>query len=167
MTKSLVDLKKTILLVEDNPDDVELTLRALRKNDILNEVAVARDGQEALDYVFSTGCYQGSANPVPSLILLDLKLPRIDGLEVLKRLRQDARTRLVPVVILSSSTEDSDLVRGYEYGANSYVHKPVDFSEFVEAARALGLYWLSLNMSAPCAGGNHKGEAMQMRSGKA
>jgi two-component system, response regulator len=146
--------KKLILLVEDNPDDVELTLRALKKSNILNEVIVARDGQQALDYMFGAGEYAGQHNPVPKLILLDLKMPRVDGIEVLRALRTESRTCFVPVVILTSSTEEQDLMRCYQLGANSYVHKPVDFSEFTDATRALGLYWLALNVIPRCA--NHQ-----------
>lgn len=135
-----------ILLVEDNPDDETLTRRALKKNNIGNEVVVARDGAEALDYLFGTGAYEGrDLNEMPQVILLDLKLPKVDGLEVLKRLRGDERTSLLPVVILTSSKEQQDLVDGYGYGANSYIRKPVDFAQFVEAVRQLGLYWLVLN----------------------
>ena len=137
---------KTILLVEDNPDDVELTLRALNKNNILNEVTVARDGQQALDYFFGVGA---SENVAPSVILLDLKLPRIDGLEVLRRIRADPRTCLQPIVILTSSKEEQDIVSSYRLGANSYISKPVDFDQFVEAIRQLGLYWLVLNEPTP------------------
>ncbi len=137
---------KIILLVEDNPDDEALTLRALRKNNILNEVTVARDGQEALDYFFAEGA---SSNPAPAVVLLDLKLPKIDGLEVLRRIRADQRTGLQPIVILTSSKEEQDIVSGYRLGANSYIRKPVDFSQFMEAIRQLGLYWLVLNESAP------------------
>ncbi len=141
---------KTILLVEDNPDDEALTLRALKKNNILNEVIVARDGAEALDYLFGTGAYAGRDTTVmPAVILLDLKLPKIDGLEVLRRLRADKRTRLLPVVILTSSKEEQDLINGYSLGANSYVRKPVDFVKFIEAVRQLGLYWLVLNEAPP------------------
>lgn len=137
---------RSILLVEDNPDDEELTLRALRKNNIKNEVVVARDGAEALEYLFGEGKYKGrDLSQMPQVILLDLKLPKIDGLGVLQRLRADERTRLMPVVILTSSKEDNDLMQGYSLGANSYVRKPVDFGEFMEAVRQLGLYWLVLN----------------------
>jgi CheY-like chemotaxis protein len=145
--------KKVILLVEDNPDDVELTLRALKKNNILNEVVVARDGAEALDYLFGTGVYPGrDLNNMPQVVLLDLKLPKIDGLEVLKRLRADERTKLLPVVILTSSKEEKDVVNGYKLGANSYIRKPVDFNQFTEAVRQLGLYWLILNEPPPVTG---------------
>ncbi len=136
----------TILLVEDNPDDQKLTLRALRKNNIANDVVIAEDGVQALDYLFGTGQFAGrEVNDRPALVLLDLKLPRVDGLTVLGRIRADERTRTVPVVVLTSSAEEQDLVKSYELGVNSYVRKPVDFSEFVEAARQLGLYWLLLN----------------------
>lgn len=141
---------KIILLVEDNPDDIALTLRALNKNRIANEVAVAHDGVEALDYLFGTGQHAGrDVTQVPAIVLLDLKLPKLDGLEVLRRLRADARTKLVPVVILTSSKEEQDLVGGYALGANSYIRKPVDFSQFTEAIRQLGLYWLVLNEAPP------------------
>lgn len=140
--------EKVILLVEDNPDDVVLTLRALKKNNIMNQVVVAKDGVEALDYLFGTGRYEGrDVNDRPQIILLDLKLPKVDGLEVLKRLREDERTRLLPVVILTSSKEQHDLIEGYSLGANSYIRKPVDFNQFIEAVRHLGLYWLVLNVS--------------------
>jgi two-component system response regulator len=141
---------KVILLVEDNPDDEELTLMALQKNNILNEVVVARDGVEALDYLFGDGANSFMHRRVlPTLILLDLKLPRVDGLEVLKRIRADDRTRTLPVVVLTSSREDSDLLESYALGCNSYVRKPVDFAQFVEATRQLGLYWLLLNECPP------------------
>jgi two-component system response regulator len=142
--------EKTILLVEDNPNDEELTLRAFRKNNIKNGVVVVRDGVEALDYLFATGPYEGrDAADLPQVVLLDLKLPKVDGLEVLRRIRADERTKLLPVVILTSSREEHDLVEGYRLGANSYVRKPVNFDEFIEAARHLGLYWLLLNERPP------------------
>lgn len=142
--------EKVILLVEDNPDDVELTLRAFKKNNILNRVIVARDGAEALDYLFLTGRYAGrDAEETPIVVLLDLKLPKIDGLEVLRRVRQNERTQLLPVVILTSSLEEQDLIKGYSLGANSYVRKPVDFEHFSEAVRHLGLYWLLWNEPPP------------------
>ena len=139
---------KLILLVEDNPDDVTLTLRALKKNNLLNEVVVARDGVEALDFLFNEGEYSdNSSDLLPELILLDLKLPKVDGLEVLKRIRAGERTKLLPVVILTSSNEQSDIISGYELGVNSYIRKPVDFEQFIEAVRQLGLYWLVLNQT--------------------
>ena len=142
-----------ILLVEDNPDDEILTLRALKKNNIKNEVTVARDGVEALDFLFGTGTYEGrDLIEMPEVILLDLKLPRIDGLEVLRRIREAERTRLLPVVVLTTSTEDQDRLRSYDLGANSYVRKPVDFQEFIGAVGQLGLYWLVLNQAAPGGG---------------
>ncbi len=141
---------KIILLVEDNPDDEALTLRALKKNNILNEVVVAHDGAEALDFLFATGPYTGrDIHIMPQIILLDLKLPKIDGLEVLRRLRADSRTKLLPTIILTSSSEEADIINGYHLGANSYVRKPVDFAQFVEAVRQLGLYWLVLNEAPP------------------
>ncbi len=139
-----------ILLVEDNADDEALTIRALKKNQIVNEVVVTRDGAEALDYLFCEGAYaHRNAREIPQVVLLDLKLPKIDGLGVLQRIRADARTKLLPVVILTSSIEEQDRMKGYGLGANSYVRKPVDFTEFVEAARQLGLYWLVLNEPPP------------------
>lgn len=141
---------KIILLVEDNPDDEALTLRALKKNNIRNQVVVARDGVEALDYLFATGSYTGrEARAKPQVILLDLNLPKLDGLEVLRRIRADERTRLLPVVILTSSKEERDRIEGYSQGANSYIRKPVDFGQFTEAVRHLGLYWLVLNEPPP------------------
>ena len=142
--------KKIILLVEDNPDDELLAIRALEKNNIMNEVVVARDGAEALDYLFGTGAYAGrDLSVMPQIILLDLKLPKIDGLEVLRRLRNDERTKLLPVVVLTSSKEERDLTESYSLGANSYIRKPVNFAQFTEAIRQLGLYWLVLNESPP------------------
>ena len=141
---------KVILLVEDNPDDEALTLRALKKNHVLNEVVVVRNGLEALDYLFATGAYADrDRRVIPQLILLDLKLPKIDGLEVLRRIRADDRTRLLPVVILTSSDEERDVIAGYKLGANSYVRKPVEFTQFAEAVRQLQLYWLVLNEVLP------------------
>jgi CheY-like chemotaxis protein len=142
--------ERTILLVEDNPDDELLAVRALRKNKIMNKVVVKRDGAEALEYLFGTGPYEGrDMTDVPQVVLLDLKLPKVDGLEVLKRLRNDERTKLLPVVILTSSKEEGDLTASYRLGANSYIHKPVDFAQFTEAVRQLGEYWLILNESPP------------------
>jgi two-component system response regulator len=140
---------KLILLVEDNPDDVALTLRALMKNNISNKIVVACDGVEALDHLFGTGAYAGQDIVLPQLILLDLKLPKLDGFEVLKKLRAASRTRFLPVVILTSSKEQQDIADGYGLGANSYIRKPVDFQQFVEAVRQLGVYWLILN-EKPC-----------------
>lgn len=138
--------KKWILLVEDNPDDEELTKRAIRKNNILNELVVTRDGAEALDFLFGSGEYDGrDTGDLPTVVLLDLKLPKIDGLEVLRRLREDERTALVPVVILTSSKEEQDIATGYKLRCNSYIRKPVDFVQFSEAVQNLGLYWLLLN----------------------
>ncbi|MGH7411492.1 MAG: response regulator [Candidatus Methylomirabilis sp.] len=142
--------KKVILLVEDNPDDEALTLRALEKNHIKNEVVVARNGVEALDYLFATGAYASrETSLMPQVVLLDLKLPKLDGLEVLRRIRADARTKLLPVVILTSSNEEKDLTASYSLGANSYIRKPVDFAQFTDAVRHLGLYWLVLNEVSP------------------
>lgn len=139
-----------ILLVEDNPDDEALTIRALKKNNIGNKVVVARDGAEALDFLFFTGAFADrDPRDVPQVILLDLKLPKVDGLEVLRQIRADERTHLLPVVILTSSKEEQDRLKGYSLGANSYVRKPVDFNQFVEAVRQLGLYWLILNEAPP------------------
>jgi two-component system, response regulator len=137
---------RAILLIEDNPDDEDLALRALRKHNITNHVVVCHDGAEALDFVFGTGKYAGrDPSDFPAVTLLDLKLPKVDGLTVLQRIREDERTRLMPVVILTSSNQDEDRVKGYALGANSYVRKPVEFERFLEAVRQLGLYWLLLN----------------------
>jgi CheY-like chemotaxis protein len=141
---------KVILLVEDNADDELLTLRALKKNNIRNEVVVARDGSEALEYLFGTGIHSGrDLQVMPQIILLDLKLPKVDGFEVLKQIRSSELTKLLPVVILTTSNEDQDRVRGYGLGANSFVRKPVEFEKFIDAVRQLGLYWLILNEPAP------------------
>ena len=139
-----------ILLVEDNPDDEALTTRALKKANLRNAIVVARDGVEALDYLFGTGAHAGrDANALPQVVLLDIKLPKIDGLEVLRRLRADERTALLPVVILTSSSEEQDMIDGYRLGANSYVRKPVDFGHFADAVRQLGLYWVLVNELPP------------------
>jgi CheY-like chemotaxis protein len=143
----------TILLVEDNPDDVALTVRALQKHRLVNKIAVAHDGVEALDYLFGSGAYANQPVEQPQVVLLDLKLPKLDGHEVLRRIRSDPRTRHLPVVILTSSSTDEDVVRGYDLGANSYVRKPVDFVQFSEAARQIGLYWLLVNEPSPLGSG--------------
>ncbi len=143
-------LGRTILLVEDNADDEELTVRALRKSKVTNQLVIARDGVEALDYLFATGAHIGrDTADLPGLILLDLKLPKIEGLEVLRRIRADGRTRRTPVTVLTSSKEDQDVINSYDLGANSYIRKPVDFDQFTEAVRQLGLYWLMLNEVSP------------------
>ncbi len=143
---------REILLVEDNPDDVELTLHAFEEYNISNEIEVVEDGAEALDYLFATGAYAGrDMSEMPAVVLLDLKLPKVDGLEVLRRIRDDDRTKNLPVVILTSSSEEEDLTKSYELGANSYVRKPVNFDQFSEAVRQLGLYWLLLNEPPPAA----------------
>lgn len=145
---------KVILLVEDNPDDEDLALRALKKNHILNDVVVVHDGEEALDYLFGQGAHSGrDMSIMPAITLLDLNLPKINGLEVLRRLRADSRTKFLPVVILTTSKEESDLLNGYSLGANSFVRKPVDFSKFSEAVGQLGLYWLVHNEAPPAGGG--------------
>jgi two-component system response regulator len=147
-------MEKYILLVEDNPDDELLTLRALKKNNIANKVVVARDGAEALDFLFAQGAHAGRPpQDLPEVVLLDLKLPKIPGLEVLKRIRAQECTALLPVVVLTTSTEERDLVESYRLGANSYIRKPVDFDQFMESVRNLGMYWLVLNQSAPATGG--------------
>jgi CheY-like chemotaxis protein len=141
---------KKILVVEDNPNDEALTLRALKKNNILNEVVVARDGVEALDWFFARGSHAGrSPGDLPQVVLLDLKLPKVDGLEVLRAIRAEPRTRVLPVVILTSSKEERDIVVGYDLGANAYVCKPVDFAQFADAVRQLGLFWILVNESPP------------------
>jgi two-component system response regulator len=140
--------KSLILLVEDNEDDEALTVRALMKNNLSNEIVIVRDGVEALDFLFATGAHAGRGDGLPALVLLDLKLPKLDGFEVLKKMREDPRTRLLPVVILTSSKEQQDIVNGYGLGANSYVRKPVDFQQFVDSVRQLGLYWLVINEGA-------------------
>ena len=141
---------KVILLVEDNPRDEALTRRALAKSNIINEIVVAHDGVEALDYFFGTGAFAGrDLSIMPQLVLLDLKLPKMDGLEVLRKLRADKRTRRLPVVVFTSSSEEEDVISSYSLGANSYVRKPVEFEQFLEATKQLGLYWLVLNESAP------------------
>jgi two-component system, response regulator len=143
-------LERVIVLVEDNANDEELTLRAFRKSNIVNRVVVVRDGAEALDYFFLRGAHANrSLNETAQVVLLDLKLPKVDGLDVLRELRSDERTRLIPIVVLTSSAEEQDLVRSYGLGANSYVRKPVDFTQFVDAVRQLGLYWLVINQAAP------------------
>jgi two-component system response regulator len=145
--------ERIILLVEDNQSDEELTIRAMKKQNIMNEVVVVHDGAEALDYLFGTGAHSGRGTTnLPAVVLLDLKLPKIDGLEVLRRVRADDRTKLLPVVILTSSKEQRDLLDGYSLGANSYVRKPVEFTEFADAVRQLGLYWLILNELPPPTG---------------
>ena len=141
---------KSILLVEDNLDDIDLTLHALKKNNIKNEIVVVYDGAEALDYLFGTGKYSGrDLSLMPTIILLDLKLPKVDGLEVLRRIRANELTKFLPVVILTSSKEEQDILKGYSLGVNSYVRKPVDFNQFAEAVSHLGLYWLLLNEAPP------------------
>ncbi|OKH41304.1 two-component system response regulator [Calothrix sp. HK-06] len=147
---NVIASNKSILLVEDNPDDEALAIRALKRHHIGNEIVVAHDGVEALDYLFGTGIYKGrDINIKPTVILLDLKLPRIDGLEVLRRLREDERTKLLPVVVLTTSNEEQDLLNSYSLGCNSYIRKPVDFMQFSDAIRQLGMYWLLMNEVPP------------------
>ena len=142
--------KRNILLVEDNPDDVELTIRAFKKNNLLNEIVVAGDGVEALDYLYARGKYSGrDTSNMPAVVLLDLKLPKMNGLEVLKHMRGDELTKLIPVVILTSSKEEQDMINGYKLGANSYIRKPVDFTRFIDAIQQLGVYWLLVNEPPP------------------
>lgn len=138
-----------ILLVEDNPDDVELTILALEKNNIANPVKVVRDGQEALDYLFYKGKYAGSDHALPNLVLLDLKLPKVDGIDVLNLIKADRKLKLIPVVVLTSSKEDSDLLKSYDLGVNSYIRKPVDFDQFVDTVKQIGFYWLLVNEQPP------------------
>jgi len=138
-----------ILLVEDNPDDVELTILALEKNNIANPVKVVRDGQEALDYLFYKGKYQGADHTLPNLVLLDLKLPKVDGIEVLNLIKADRKLKLIPVVVLTSSKEDNDLLKSYDLGVNSYIRKPVDFDQFVDTVKQIGFYWLLVNEQPP------------------
>ena len=141
---------RIILLVEDNPDDVELTFRAFERSKLMNEIVVARDGGEALDYLFATGAHAGrDVTLMPEVVLLDLNLPKLDGLEVLRRLRNDERTRRLPVVVLTSSNEEQDVLRSYDLGANSFVRKPMDFDQFLSAVQQLGMYWLVLNEPPP------------------
>ena len=141
---------KTILMVEDNPDDIDLTLRALKRSNIANQIVVAHDGREALDYLFCEGEYEGrDVRDLPTVVFLDLKLPKINGIEVLRRIRGHDATRLLPVVVLTSSLEEADLISSYGLGANSYIRKPVDFDQFLEAVHQLGLYWLLLNEAPP------------------
>ena len=144
------ELEKIILLVEDNPDDIELTIRAFKKSNLKNRIIIAHDGEEALDYLLGTGRYAiNAADHLPAVVLLDLKLPKLDGLEVLKRLRENEKTKLLPVVILTSSIEEQDMLSGYKLGANSYLRKPVDFNKFIDSVQQLGLYWLVLNEPPP------------------
>jgi len=146
----MTTVSKTILLVEDNPDDAMLTLRTFKKSNIVNPITVVKDGVEALDFLFARGAYaERAGTPLPALVILDLKLPKLDGLGVLKAIRGKERTRRIPVVILTSSKEEQDLIQGYSLGANSYVRKPVDFAEFMEAARVLGIFWLMTNQAPP------------------
>ncbi len=134
-----------IMLVEDNPDDVELTVHAFKKNNIANPVTVLRDGQEALDYLFYRGRFAGETHELPNVILLDLKLPKVDGIEVLQKIKADRKLKLIPVVVLTSSKEESDVIKSYDLGVNSYIRKPVDFDQFVETVRQIGFYWLLIN----------------------
>jgi two-component system response regulator len=146
--------RRTILLVEDTQDDVDLTLRAFERSKVSHEIAIARDGEEAIDYLLAQGRYaERKDEPLPQVVLLDIKLPKLSGLEVLERLRKNPATRRLPVVMLTSSNEDRDRLASYDLGANSYVRKPVDFSEFIDAARQLGVYWLQLNEPAPSIAG--------------
>jgi CheY-like chemotaxis protein len=145
----MINATINILLVEDNPDDVELTIMALQKNNIVNPVKVVRDGQEALDYLFRKGKYAEFDHPLPNLIFLDLKLPKVDGIEVLHKIKADRKLKLIPVVVLTSSKEESDVLRSYDLGVNSYIRKPVDFDQFVDTVKQIGFYWLLINEQAP------------------
>jgi two-component system response regulator len=135
----------TILLIEDNPDDVELAIHAFKKNNIINPVVIMRDGQSALDYLFYRGTHANSAHPLPVLILLDLKLPKIDGIDILRRIKADRKRKLIPIVVLTSSKEEKDVIESYDLGVNSYIRKPVDFDQFVETVKQIGFYWLLIN----------------------
>ncbi len=145
----MINKTVNILLVEDNPDDVELTIHALKKNNIVNSVEIVRDGQEALDYLFHTGKYSNSTHSLPGIILLDLKLPKVDGIDVLRRIKVDRRCKLIPVVVLTSSKEERDVIDSYDLGVNSYIRKPVDFDQFVETVKHIGFYWLLINEPPP------------------
>jgi CheY-like chemotaxis protein len=138
-----------ILLVEDNPDDVELTIHALKRNNIVNSVEIVRDGQEALDYLFYTGNYTKSTHSLPGIILLDLKLPKVDGIEILRKIKLDRRRKIIPVVVLTSSKEERDVIESYDLGVNSYIRKPVDFDQFVDTVKQIGFYWLLINEPPP------------------
>lgn len=138
-----------ILLVEDNPDDVELTVHALKRNNIVNPIEILRDGQEALDYLFYKGKYSSASHPLPNLILLDLKLPKVDGIEILERIKNDRKLKLLPVVVLTSSKEENDVIKSYDLGVNSYIRKPVDFDQFVDTVKQIGFYWLLMNEQPP------------------
>lgn len=140
-----IDPSRNILLIEDNPDDIELTLHALKRNNIVNPITIIREGQEALHYLFRTEQYADSPHPDPSIILLDLKLPKVDGIEILKKIKQDELLKKIPVVVLTSSKEDKDVVESYKLGVNSYIRKPVDFDQFVDTVRHIGYYWLIVN----------------------
>ncbi|MBU6427747.1 MAG: response regulator [Cyanobacteria bacterium REEB65] len=149
-------MARKILLVEDNPDDILLTKRAFAKNNLANDIVVAQDGVEALAYLFEEGnCDSPASDNCPEIILLDIKLPKVDGIQVLERIRADLRTKLIPVIMLTSSIEEDDICRSYELHANSYIRKPIDFGQFMEAVRQLGLYWLVLNEPPPLSGGSH------------
>ena len=145
----MIDKTVNILLVEDNPDDVELTIHAFKKNNIINHVEIVRDGQEALDYLFYTGKYTNSTHPLPGVILLDLKLPKVDGIEILRKIKLDRRRKIIPVVVLTSSKEERDVVESYDLGVNSYIRKPVDFDQFVDTVKQIGFYWLLINEPPP------------------